>query len=79
MAKAPHQTSPKFKIGDLVILKSGGPSMTVQKAILNLQNDEFTGLYQCQWFAGKKLETGKFPEDSLEPYIPKPQTQTSQP
>ncbi|MBB4515850.1 YodC family protein [Paraburkholderia fungorum] len=49
-----------FKVGDIVQLKSGGPEMTV--------NSVPTGggtYYQCQWFAGKKLESGHFPSDSL--------------
>ena len=47
-----------LKTGDIVKLKSGGPDMAVQ------------GLgrvgFFCQWFAGKKLERGDFPVDSLE-------------
>jgi uncharacterized protein YodC (DUF2158 family) len=50
----------KFKIGDIVQLKSGGPEMTV----LSLPNQSFHR-YQCQWFAGKKLESGSFAEESL--------------
>jgi uncharacterized protein YodC (DUF2158 family) len=51
----------KFAVGDIVKLKSGGPEMTV--------NDVPTGSgsYLCQWFAGKKLESGRFPPDSLDP------------
>jgi len=79
MAKAPQKRTPKFKVGDLVVLKSGGPSMTVQEPINSLHDKEFTGQYRCQWFAGKKLDTGKFPEDALETYVPKQQTQTNQP
>jgi len=78
MAKAPQQRTPKYKVGDLVVLKSSGPSMTVEKAIFN-SDKEFLGTYRCQWFAGKKLDTGIFPEDSLEVYSPKQQTQTNQP
>jgi uncharacterized protein YodC (DUF2158 family) len=50
----------KFVVGDIVKLKSGGPEMTV--------NARFSGpiTYRCQWFAGKKLENGVFPEDSVE-------------
>lgn len=55
----------QFLVGTIVKLKSGGPEMTVQKVIANL-NDQFTGSYKCQWFAGKKLEDGVFPEESLE-------------
>lgn len=51
-----------FNIGDIVKLKSGGPDMTVQAAT------EWQGKvsYKCQWFAGKKLEGGAFPADSIE-------------
>lgn len=53
-----------FKSGDLVVLKSGGPEMTV-KAVFS---DEIV----CQWFAGKKLEQGRFVPDSLTYAAPKP-------
>lgn len=48
-----------FSTGDIVKLKSGGPNMTVQSALSSNH-------YRCQWFAGKKLERGDFPENSLE-------------
>ncbi|MEZ8055967.1 MULTISPECIES: YodC family protein [Vibrio] len=48
-----------FKVGDIVKLKSGGPDMAVN--VFNRING-----YKCQWFAGKKLEQGFFPADSLE-------------
>jgi len=48
----------EWKRGDLVQLKSGGPVMTVQEALSG-------GNFRCQWFAGKKLESGVFPADSL--------------
>ena len=51
----------KYKIGDIVKLKSGGPEMTVQ-----ILPDNRHSNYRCQWFAGKKLESGIFQEDSLE-------------
>jgi len=47
----------KFTVGDIVKLKSGGPNMSV-KSVYNEQ-------YTCQWFAGKKLEQGVFPPQSL--------------
>ncbi|MEN0678664.1 YodC family protein [Plesiomonas shigelloides] len=47
-----------FKSGDIVKLKSGGPEMTVQSV---------TTVVVCQWFAGKKLELGRFNPNSLEP------------
>lgn len=54
-----------YKVGDIVRLKSGGPEMTVQEAINNMNGQE-TGKYWCQWFAGKKLERGNFPGESIE-------------
>jgi uncharacterized protein YodC (DUF2158 family) len=51
----------KFKIGERVQLNSGGPEMTVGKLIEGDMGD----IYRCQWFAGKKLEAGNFPVESL--------------
>jgi uncharacterized protein YodC (DUF2158 family) len=43
----------------------GGPKMTIN------DTPETSGEnYQCQWFAGNKLESGWFPEKSL--IVPKP-------
>ena len=50
-----------FQIGNIVKLKSGGPEMTVQ----SIDSDSSPYLY-CQWFAGKKLESGRFPTNSLD-------------
>ncbi|WP_186206861.1 YodC family protein [Burkholderia gladioli] len=49
----------KLKIGDIVKLKSGGPDMTIHE----IASD---GEYQCQWFAGKKLESGWFKSEALQ-------------
>lgn len=57
--------SAKFAVGDVVKLKSGGPDMTVR----NLPS-ELTKTYTCQWFAGKKLESGHFAEESLDTAVP---------
>lgn len=48
-----------FEVGNIVKLKSSGPEMTVEKVF------EDRDTYRCQWFAGKKLESGVFPGDSL--------------
>jgi uncharacterized protein YodC (DUF2158 family) len=53
-----------FSIGDIVKLKSGGPDMTVQST--PTKDD----LLFAQWFAGKKLEQGRFPVSSLQ-LVPK--------
>ena len=46
----------QFNVGDIVRLKSGGPDMTVEEELT------YQGIsYRCQWFAGKKLESGIFP------------------
>ena len=55
----------RFQVGDVVKLKSGGPEMTVQ-------DEDESGEYHCQWFAGKKLASGWFPEAGLEPASVKP-------
>ena len=57
-------TKSTLKSGDLVVLKSGGPEMTVK----HVYSDEII----CQWFAGKKLEQGRFDENSLIESPPKP-------
>jgi uncharacterized protein YodC (DUF2158 family) len=49
----------KFSTGDIVRLKSGGPTMTVDK------HSEYGGDVVCQWFAGSKLSIGGFPEGAL--------------
>lgn len=61
----------KFKCGDIVRLKSVGPEMTVKDERVDYQTKAPLGLYECQWFAGKKLESGVFPEDSLETAVVK--------
>jgi|GEM_PF-404381 len=53
---------PKYQIGDKVKLNVGGPDMAIKKP---LGGDKFNGEYRCQWFAGKKLEFGEIPEESL--------------
>ena len=53
---------PKFKIGDKVKLNVSGPDMAIKKL---LGSEKFNGEYRCQWFAGKKLEFGDIPEESL--------------
>jgi len=62
--------TPKYKIGDIVFLVTGGPSMSVSD--VQHYRDEFSGTYKCQWFAGKKLDSGIFPEESLTQTNPKP-------
>lgn len=62
----------KYAAGDIVTLKSGGPDMTVKEVISPSQYGEKLLSYKCQWFAGKKLDSGIFPEVSLMTPTPKP-------
>jgi len=57
-----------FTTGEQVQLKSGGPVMTVAGIHQNPLSpyDQTVGHVICQWFSGKKIETGKFPAESLQ-------------
>jgi len=55
------ESSQKLKIGDVVKLKSGGPTMTIIKV-------EDEDVY-CKWFQGEyhdKVDSGHFPSGSLQ-------------
>lgn len=52
----------KFKLGDIVQLKSGGPKMTVTE---EAEGDEDDAPLWCTWFAGAKKTVGEFPIGSL--------------
>jgi|TARA_R110001592_G_scaffold152074_5_gene379294 uncharacterized protein YodC (DUF2158 family) len=54
-----------YNVGEIVKLKSGGPDMSINKVLVNYSTKKFAGSYDCQWFAGKKLDSGTFPEESL--------------
>jgi uncharacterized protein YodC (DUF2158 family) len=53
-----------MKPGDVVVLKSGGPKMTIEK-IFKLGNDDYESA-RCQWFEGAGMVIGTFPLTSLE-------------
>lgn len=56
----------KFSVGQMVKLKSGGPDMTIERVIgASPTLGRPTEVYRCQWFAGKKLDHGDFPPESL--------------
>jgi uncharacterized protein YodC (DUF2158 family) len=56
-----------FKPGDLVVLKSGGPIMTVDTVNTDIFDDtKITGIL-CAWFVGEKLERVRFDYRALEP------------
>ncbi|MEO4110900.1 YodC family protein [Acinetobacter pittii] len=64
------ERKPKYAIGDIVKLNAGGPDMTIRSQGRYRPRDsetyQFNGIYECQWFAGKKLESGDFREESLD-------------
>ena len=61
----------KFKDGDVVRLKSGGPKMTISWLDFNLNSvtgtlDIYNGRVSCEWFDDKELKYQIFRQDSLE-------------
>ena len=56
-----------IKSGDLVVLKSGGPVMTVDTVNTDIFDDnKITGVL-CVWFVGEKLERVRFDHRAIEP------------
>jgi uncharacterized protein YodC (DUF2158 family) len=54
-----------FKSGNLVVLKSGGPIMTVD-AVHIFDDSKVTGVV-CVWFLGEELQRVRFECDAIEP------------
>jgi uncharacterized protein YodC (DUF2158 family) len=64
-----------LKPGDLVVLKSGGPVMTVDTVNTDVfDDDKITGIL-CAWFVGNKLERARFDPGALVA-APSPDAQT---
>jgi uncharacterized protein YodC (DUF2158 family) len=64
-----------LKPGDLVVLKSGGPVMTVDTVNTDVfDDDKITGIL-CAWFVGNKLERARFDPGALVS-APSPDAQT---
>jgi uncharacterized protein YodC (DUF2158 family) len=56
-----------FKPGNLVVLKSGGPVMTVDAVNTDIFDDnKVTGIV-CVWFLGEKLQRVRFEQHAIEP------------
>lgn len=53
-----------FKVGDVVVLKSGGPEMTV----IDLNWNKQTGRIRCRWYSAKDedYKVKVFREEALE-------------
>jgi uncharacterized protein YodC (DUF2158 family) len=56
----------KFKPGDIVQLKSGGPPMTVATKASPRSGE--AEAYWCEWFKGASKESAHFHEETLKPY-----------
>jgi uncharacterized protein YodC (DUF2158 family) len=52
----------KFKAGELVQLKAGGPKMVVEEW------NTFNEAYNCSWFSGAKHNNQLFKEEAIQPY-----------
>jgi uncharacterized protein YodC (DUF2158 family) len=59
--------TPRFKVGDVVLLRSGGPRMTVW----GIKEVCRVSLVDTTWFAGDLLRYGSFAEAELEFAPPK--------
>lgn len=60
-----------FNRGDVVVLKSGGPPMTVDEVPNNLlQFGDDRDNYLCRWFNGAAPAKGAYAEHVLEKYVP---------
>jgi uncharacterized protein YodC (DUF2158 family) len=56
-----------FRSGNLVVLKSGGPVMTVDAVHTDIFDDsKVTGIV-CVWFLGEELQRVRFERDAIEP------------
>jgi uncharacterized protein YodC (DUF2158 family) len=56
-----------FKSGDLVVLKSGGPTMTVDTVNTDIFDDNKVTGVLCVWFVGNKFERARFDHRAIEP------------
>lgn len=60
--------APKFKPGDIVQLKSGGPAMTISEVTTDYSGNP-NGKYRCEWFKGASNERSVFEEETLKLYV----------
>lgn len=57
-------SQPKFKVGQIVQLNSGGPAMTIKSIVDNPIDCEI--FYRCQWFDKNTLKEGIFTQDTIQ-------------
>lgn len=70
MADIEDLISGVIKKGTNIQLSCGGPVMAVHSVEKN--GGAPNGWVNCQWFAGKKLDIGRFPIESLVVVLPEP-------
>lgn len=58
-----------FVVGDIVMLKSGGPKMTIEGIGNYLMSGGYKNGAKCSWFIDKKLERSTFDINSLDKVI----------
>lgn len=66
-------TKSAFSNGDIVVLKSGGPAMTVVASpgeVISEYNTKIREDYHCIWFKGASDQKGNFKEHVLVSYTP---------
>lgn len=56
---------PKFKIGDFVKLKSGGPEMLVDELVWNPLNNTYKEIVICVWSKGDDILKETFNTENL--------------
>ncbi|MCE3289371.1 MAG: hypothetical protein K0R83_1383, partial [Caulobacter sp.] len=67
------QLANKFQKGDVVVIKSGGPPMTIDKVpgdMISKWAPDVYEEYHCEWFKGATAQQGTFGEHLLEAYVP---------
>ncbi|MGR0183235.1 YodC family protein [Azospirillum aestuarii] len=56
-----------FNKGDVVVMKSGGPPMTVDEVPDDVGRNRT--YYRCCWFKGAVAQSGNYSEHLLEKYV----------
>jgi len=56
-----------LKVGDVVVLKSGGPKMTIKKIepVKLIDSDHDIVMGYCTWFENEQLQSKMFPLETL--------------
>lgn len=55
----------EFQVGDVVVLKSGGPKMTIEQCPYRFGHLEYKDKALCKWFDNSHICTDVFKLDAL--------------